>query len=120
MLKALRHIVLLLLAFALVGGTTTELAHSAQYVAPTTMVGMPCDMTILASAAGDTKPMPPCKQMTPDCMKLTGCVAVTALLDRSTSHERAVRYSSSVGYWTVSSTLAGLDHKPEPLPPRTI
>lgn len=119
MLKVVRHILLLLIAFALVGGTTIELARSAQYVAPITMVGMPCNMSMAAPASGDAAPMPPCKQITRDCLKLMGCATVTALPNRSTGHEMMVRYSNAVDYyWTASSTLAGLDHKPEPLPPR--
>jgi hypothetical protein len=120
MLKAVRHFLVLLIAFAIVGGTTSELARSAQYVvAPMTMAGMPCDMAMPAAASGDTKPMPPCKGMTPDCIKLMGCVTVTALPARFRIHEITVQYSA-VDYWTVSSELASLDHEPEPLPPRTI
>jgi hypothetical protein len=119
MLKAVRHILVLLIAFAIVGGTTSELARSAQYTAPMTMAGMPCDMAMPASASGDTKPMPPCKGMTPDCIKLMGCVTVTALPARFLTHEMTVQYST-VAYWKASSKLAGLDHEPEPLPPRTI
>ena len=119
MLRICRHFLLLLIAFAIIGGTTSELASSAQYVAPMTMAGMPCDMAIPASASGDTKPMPPCKGMTPDCIKLMGCVTVTALPTGFLTHEITVRYST-VTYWTGSSTPASLDHEPEPFPPRTI
>jgi hypothetical protein len=119
MLRICHHILLLLVAFAIIGGTTSELARSAQYIAPMTMAGMPCDMAMPASASGDTKPMPPCKSMTPDCIKLMGCVTVTALPARFLTHEMTVQYST-VDYWTVSSKLASLDHEPEPLPPRTI
>jgi len=117
MLKAVRHILVLLIAFAIVGGTTSELARSVQYTAPMTMTGMPCDMAMPASASGDTKPMPPCKGMTTDCIKL--CATVTALPAGFLTHETTVQYSA-VDYWTVSSMLASLDHEPEPLPPRTI
>lgn len=124
MLRICRHFLLLLIAFAIIGGTTSELAYSAQYIAPMTMAGMPCDMAIPASASGDTKPMPPCKGMTPDCIKLMGCVligcvTVTALPTGFLTHEITVRYST-VTYWTGSSTPASLDHEPEPFPPRTI
>src|ERR1700722_12179734 len=91
MLKVVRRFLILLIAFAVVGGTTTELARSAQYGAPMTMAGMPCDMAMPAS--GDTKPMPPCKGMTPDCIKLMGCVTVTALPARFPTHRMTVRYS---------------------------
>jgi hypothetical protein len=82
------------------------------------MAGMPCDMAMPASASGDTKPMAPCKGMTPDCIKLMGCVTVSALPARYLTHELAVQYSM-IGYWASFSKLASLDREPEPLPPRT-
>ncbi len=87
MLKGLRHILLLLVALALVSGTTTELARAAQDVAPMTMDGMPCTMAMPASASGETTPMAPCKGMTPGCIKLVGCVTVVALHARYTMHD---------------------------------
>lgn len=118
MLKGLRHLVLLLVAFALVSGTTAELASAAQYVAPMTMDGMPCNMAMPMSASGDTKPVAPCKGMTSDCLKLMGCVTVTALPARYTTHAIVVQYGV-VDYPTFSSELTGLDHRPDPFPPRT-
>lgn len=118
MLKGLRHFLLLLVAFALVSGTTAEFARAAQYVAPMTMDGMPCNMAMPMSASGDTKPMAPCKGITPDCLKLMGCVTVTALPTRYTTHVIVVQYGS-VNYPTLSSKLTGLDHRPDPFPPRT-
>jgi hypothetical protein len=49
MLKGLRHILRLLVVFALVSGTTGELARAGQHGAPMTMDGMPCDMAMPAS-----------------------------------------------------------------------
>lgn len=118
MLKGLRHFLLLLVAFALVSGTTAEFARAAQYGAPMTMDGMPCNMTMPASASGDTKPMAPCKGATPDCLKLMGCITVTALPAHDTTHGIVVQYGV-VDYPTFSSKLTGLDHRPDPFPPRT-
>lgn len=121
MLKGLRHFLLVLVAFALVSGTTAEfarVAQAAQYVAPMTMDGVPCNMAMPMSASGDTKPMAPCKSMTPDCLKLMGCVTVTALPARYTTHAIVVQYGV-VDYPTFSSELTGLDHRPDPFPPRT-
>lgn len=119
MYKAFRHILLLLVAVAIVGGTTTELARSAQFGLTASAAGMPCDdMTMPTSAAGDAQPMQPCKGMTPDCIKLMGCVTATVLPPHSLTHQSTVRYSAIV-YWTPVSELASSDLEPEPLPPRT-
>jgi hypothetical protein len=120
MLKVFRHLLFVLLAFAIVGGTTTQLAQSAQYAAPMTMAGMPCDMMMPAAAATDNgKPTPPCDGMTPDCIKLMGCVTAVALPTRFVSHEVAV-HVTTVDYWSTLSKLAVLVRTPEPFPPRTI
>lgn len=118
MVWALRRILLLLVAFAFVSGTMAEFARAAQYIAPMTMDGMPCNMAMPMSASGDTKPMVPCKGTTSDCLKLMGCVAVTALPARHTTHIIVVQYGV-VDYPTFSSKLTGLDHRPDPFPPRT-
>jgi len=117
MRRPLRQFLLVLIAFAIVGGTTAQLARSAQYAAPMTMTGMPCDMTALATGADHDKPMMPCHGMTPDCIKQMGCISDTGLLARPLSDEIVV-HSSAVDYWTAWSKLAGLAREPEPLPPR--
>jgi hypothetical protein len=119
MLKVAHRLLLVLIAFAVVGGTTTQLAQSAQYVAPVTMAGMPCDMMMPAAGAEHSKPMMPCKGMTPDCIKLMGCITDVALPARFMSHAFTVRFAA-VDYWSASSELAELVNTPEPLPPRTI
>ncbi len=113
-----RRILLLLVAFAIIGGTTSEVARSAEYGGLMAMAGMPCGMAMPASIAGDTKPMPR-KGMTADCIKQMGCVTATALPAPFLTHASTVRYSA-VDYWTPVIRLAGLIHEPEPLPPRTI
>jgi hypothetical protein len=118
MFRLLRHILLLLVAFAIVSGTTSELARSAQYGSILVTAGMPCDMAMPTSASGDTKPMAPCKGMTPDCIKAMGCVTVSALPAHFLTHESTIQYST-IDYWTSFSKLISLDHEPEPLPPRT-
>lgn len=118
MLKVLRHILLVLIAFAFVGGTPMEFAWAAQHVGPMAMDGMPCSMGMPASASGDTKPMAPCKGMTPDCPKMLGCATTSALPAGFATHVFVVEYSV-VGYPIFSSKLDSLDHKPDPFPPRT-
>jgi hypothetical protein len=97
MIRILRHVLFVLITFAIVGGTTGQLAQSAQYATP----------------------MAPCKGMTPDCIKVMGCVTDVALPARLISHEFAAQFTT-VNYWTAVSALADLVSTPEPLPPRTI
>jgi hypothetical protein len=118
MLKFVHRLMLVLIAFAIVGGPSVQLAQSAQYVAPVTMAGMPCDMMMPTADAGHGKPMVPCKGLTPDCIKQMGCVVDIALPARLASTEFAVPFSM-VAYWSAWSAMAGADRKPEPLPPRT-
>jgi hypothetical protein len=119
MLKVAHRLLLVLIAFAIVGGTTMQLAQSAQSIAPMTMAGMPCDMMMPAAAADHGKPMAPCKGMTPDCIKQMGCVTDIALPARFVSHAFAAHFTT-VDYWSALSKLATLVCTPEPLPPRTI
>jgi hypothetical protein len=119
MIRILRHVLFVLITFAIVGGTTGQFAQSAQYATPMTMAGMPCDMVMPADGADHGKPMAPCKGMTPDCIKVMGCVTDVALPARLISHEFAAQFTT-VNYWTAVSALADLVSTPEPLPPRTI
>ena len=119
MTRLLRHLLLLLVAFALVGGTTSELARAAAYGPVTAMAEMPCDMAMQTAASDDDAvPMAPCKGMTADCIKQMGCVTVAALPVPFSAHESAVEYGA-VDYWASHAELVSLDHEPEPLPPRT-
>ncbi len=120
MVQRLRQLLLVLIAFAFIGGTSSQLARSAEYVAPMTISGMPCDMTVMSHAGmPDEKPMPPCKGMTPDCIKQMGCIADAALPARTVNLDIAVSFSD-VDYWSAWSRLADFVREPEPLPPRTI
>src|SRR5262249_43912205 len=106
MYKAFCHILLLLVAVAVVGGTTRELARSAQFGLTASAAGMPCDdITMPMSAAGDAQPMQPCKGMTSDCIKLMGCVTVDALPTQFQADPSIVQYSA-IHYWTAASALS--------------
>jgi hypothetical protein len=118
MSRFLRQILLLLVAFALVGGMTNELARAAPDCAAMA-AAVPCDMAMSASAAGDTKPMHPDKGAIPGCMKQIGCTTISVLPVRLQAQQVIERYSP-IDYWMPMTELAGLDHQPEPLPPRTI
>jgi hypothetical protein len=118
MSRFLRQILLLLVAFALVGGMTNDLAHAApDCVAMATT--KPCDMPMPASASGDTKPMHSDKSAIPDCMKQMGCTAASILPARLQTQQVIERHGP-IDYWMSTAELASLDHQPEPLPPRTI
>jgi len=119
MRRVLSQFLLVLIAFALVGGTTAQLALSVQPVAPMTMTGTPCNMMTSAIDGSHGQPMTPCKGVTPDCIKQMGCVTNPALPARITDNE-IIAHSSRVAYGMVLSRLAGLITTPEPNPPRTI
>ncbi len=116
MVQRLRQLLVLLIAFAFIGGTSSQLARSAT---PIVMAGMPCDMMMPHAGMQDGKPMPPCKGMTPDCIKQMGCVADAALPARTVSLDIAAQFSN-VDYWSAWLKLADFVREPEPLPPRTI
>lgn len=118
MVTRMRQLLLVLIAFAFVGGTSSQLARAAEYAAPMAMAGMPCDMMMSPAGMHDEKPMPPCKGMTPDCIKQMGCVTDAALPARAVNLDIAVHFSE-VDYWSAWSRLADFIREPEPLPPRT-
>jgi len=119
MVHRLRQLLLVLIAFALIGGTSSQLARSAEYAAPIVMMGMPCDVMMSLAGMQDGKPIPPCKGMTPDCIKQIGCVSDAALPARTMSLDVAESFSD-VDYWSALCKLANFVREPEPLPPRTI
>jgi hypothetical protein len=119
MVRAFRHILLVLVAFAVVGGTTSEFALSAAHGTVAAMTDAPCNMAMPDQASGGgTMPMPPCKGMTSDCIKQMGCVTVVGLPAYFHTHETVVQYGT-VDFWLPPSKLESLDLAPEPQPPRT-
>jgi hypothetical protein len=98
MVHRLRQFLLVLIAFAFIGGTSSQLARSAEYAAPMMMAGMPCDIMMSHAGMRDGKPMPPCKGMTADCINQMGCVTDAALPARSVSLDIAVNLSEA-DYW---------------------
>ena len=118
MVRVLRHILLALVAFALVGGTTTDFARAAAYGPVVAAMDAPCDMAMPMSASGDdAKPMTPCKGLTADCIKQMGCVTAVGLPVPFTPPETTVEYAA-VAYWASLFRLVSLDRQPEPQPPR--
>ena len=111
-----RTLLFALIAFAIVGGTSVQLATSAMAIVPTVMAETPCDMAM--SDAGRDKPMAPCKGLTPDCIKQMGCITDVALPARVKTVNLPVLFTT-VDYWQVRSDMAGTDRTPDPMPPRT-
>ena len=119
MVRLLRHILFALVAFALVGGTTSDFARAAAYSPVMAAMDAPCDMAMPMSASGDdAKPMPPCKGLTADCIKQMGCVTVVGLPVPFTARETAVKHAA-VTYWPPLTKLVSFYRQPEPQPPRT-
>lgn len=119
MVQRLRQLLLVLIAFALIGGPSSQFARSAEVAAPLAVTGMPCDMMMPHAGMNNNKPMPPCKGMTSDCIKQMGCVTDAALPVRTVNLDIAAHFSD-VDYWSAWSRLADFVREPEPLPPRTI
>lgn len=118
MLGIARRLLLALIVFALAGGTTSQLAHSALGSVPMTMADVPCDAMTPTAGAERSNPVMPCNGMTSDCIKQMGCVTDTALPARLAGDDIIV-HVSTVDYWTAGSDWAELVREPEPLPPRT-
>jgi hypothetical protein len=116
MFRTFRQFLLVLIAFAFLGGTTQQ-AWSEQHATPA-VVGMPCDMMSMAGD-GHAKPAMPCKTMTPDCLKHMSSGTIASLPERFAGSAIAVQMSS-VDYWSPGAKLIGVTGAPEPLPPRTI
>jgi hypothetical protein len=118
MLRVLRQLLFVLIAFAVVGGTTTQFARAADRVAPTTTADMPCDMMMPAASVDHGKPMAPCKAMMTGCAEMLGC-GLNASLQVRVATATPVAWAS-VAYWSVPGSLEGLFVKPDLGPPITI
>ncbi len=118
MSEAVRRCLVLLVAIAIIGGQSFQLARASE--AGIVVAGMPCSMSMPAHAAdGHSKPVAPCKTMTGDCMKQMGCVADVALPARFAAACCTLHYTH-VAYWSAGTGLGGLVREPDPFPPRTI
>jgi hypothetical protein len=117
MVVRLRQFFLVLIAFAVIGGQSSQLARSAETMTTMAAAGMPCDMMMPHRAADHDNQMP-CKGLTPDCIKQMGCIVDAALPARFVAVTPAV-HSGEVAYWPARSSLADFVRDPEALPPRT-
>ena len=118
MRRLARHLLAVLVAFAIMGGPSMNIAQSAGLVASMAIADMPCDAMSSMADAGQGTPMVPCKGLTPDCIKQMGCVVDVGLPARLATVGDAIVFSK-VAYWTAGSAMAGVVREQEPLPPRT-
>lgn len=118
MLRLVQRLLAVLVAFALIGGPSLQLAQPAQATASTFSAEMPCAGMASMADPGQGTPMAPCKGLTPDCIKQMGCVVDVAVPARLAA-TAVVFASSPVAYWSALSLMAGVSRQPEPLPPRT-
>ena len=118
MIRLLRPLLLVLVAFAIVSGPGSQLARAARYGAAMTMAGDGSEMAMPAHAGGHPKPTMPCKGMTSDCVKQMAC-AVDIAVQAKPAIVKLVGADSAVDYWPAWSAVARLAYAPEPLPPRT-
>ena len=117
MLRILRHILLVLVAVAFVGGTAAESARAVSHGPVMLMNGMPCDMQMPAASTDHSKPVMPCKGMTHDCINMAGCMTIGALpVQFATQSGPAFQRARAI--WPNLFDRASLNHQPEPLPPR--
>ena len=77
------------------------------------MAGMPdCAMGQHKSDNGST----PCKDMTPGCLAMAGCVALVAV-DTLSPTSQAPLLVASLNLWPILPVLIGRDIAPDPDPP---
>ncbi len=117
MLHTLRHILLVLVAIALVGGTAAESARAASHGPMMLMNGIPCDMQMPVSDLDHSKPMAPCKGMTHDCINMAGCVTTSALPAQFVTQEFPI-FQRVRAVWADVFDRTSLYRQPELLPPR--
>lgn len=119
MTRFFHHVFLILIGFAMVGGTAVQLARSAMMQPPSVMADMPCDMAEMPMAdAGSATPIVPCKGLTPDCIKQMGCIVAIAIPVRLVAFDMNVS-SAAILYLQTQAILFGTDRTPDLMPPRT-
>ncbi len=119
MLRILRHILLVLVAVALVGGTAVESARAASHAPMMLMNGIPCDMQMPAADLDHSKSPMPCKGVTHDCINMVGCVTISALLAQF-APQAIPAFHRVRAIWADVFDRASLNHQPDHLPPRTV
>ncbi len=110
----IRHVLIVLLAIALIGGGKAPLAHTAPQLGPIVASAVPCDMVMPS--------MPMDKSLThpvePDRVKHLCCVTAVALTAQVMDTAPAAP-AGVVTYWPATIGGTGLTRQPEFIPLRT-
>jgi hypothetical protein len=122
MLRFLHRLLLVVTAFAFLGGATLQAMPVADAQIQTSgagmamAAGMPCEHMDTMKRAG--APLLPCKGMTADCIKQMGCIGFPDLPQASIL-ATPVAYAA-VDYGQFRQTSVGLSRKPDLDPPIAI
>ncbi len=110
----IRHVLIVLLAIALIGGGKTPLVHTAPQLGPIVASAVPCDMVMPS--------MPMEQRMTrpvePDRAKHLYCVMTVALTAEAWRADPAAP-AGVITYWPATFGGTGLTRQPEFIPLRT-
>ncbi|HEX2942215.1 MAG TPA: hypothetical protein VHO91_14295 [Rhodopila sp.] len=122
MLRFLHRLLLVVTAFAFLGGATLQAMPVADAQVQTSgasmamAAGMPCEHMDTMKGAG--APLQPCKGMTPDCIKQMGCIGFPDLPQAGVL-ATPVAYVV-MDYRQLRQTSVGLFRKPDLDPPIAI
>lgn len=114
--RLIHRFLLVLVALAVIGGNATQSVQAADFGGP---VMMPCGLMMPMADVGNAVPMPPCKTVTPACVKQM-CGAADFMLPQRMAAGHLSQHFRIVGYWSGHAAMAGVERTPEPLPPRMI
>jgi hypothetical protein len=120
MLRFLHRFLLIVTAFAFLGGATLQAMPAADTQVQTSgadmamAAGMPCEHMEAVKGAG--VPLLPCKGMTADCIKQMGCIGFPDL-PQGSALAAPVTYYAAVDYRYFQQTSDGLSLKPDLFPP---
>jgi len=123
MLRFLHRFLLVVTAFAFLGGATLQSLPVADAQIQTSgagaamAAGMPCEHMDAMKGAG--APLLPCKGMTPDCIKQMGCIGFPDL-PQGSALAAPVAYYAAVDYRNFQQRSDGLSRKPDLFPPIAI
>jgi hypothetical protein len=117
-MKLLRHLLATLVALAVIGAGSPRFASAEEPSGQNLVLSQPCTMAMMPAESLDHQPIPAkARGMATDCADHACCV-VSAVVPGRLATERSIVHACSVAYWSAGLLLAGVAHRPEPLPPR--
>ena len=105
----IRRILVVLIAFALLGVATPQRVRAAQHISPVAMSCMPSD---------PAKAISPCGKAEPGCTGYLCCVTVPGLPTQAAVIGAAAAFAA-VNYWPATRGAYGLSPQPDVKPLRT-